>query len=60
MRFYERIGPIFAELVPLAHDLLYYMARDEDVEREIECEAFRTNFGRYEIKVTNCNLEDGK
>ena len=47
MRFYERLEPIFAELVPLAHDLIYYLNRDENVEREVECEAFRTNFGRY-------------
>lgn len=47
MRFYERMEPIFAELVPLVHDLLYYMQRDEEIEREKECEAFRENFGRY-------------
>ena len=47
MRFYERMEPIFAELVPLVHDLLYYMTRDEDVERNVECEAFRKNFSRY-------------
>lgn len=47
MRFYERMEPIFAEIVPLVHDLLYYMQRDEAIEREKECEAFRENFGRY-------------
>ena len=47
MRFYERIEPIFAEIVPLVHDLLYYMQRDEAIEREKECEAFHENFGRY-------------
>ena len=57
MRFYERIELIFAELVPLAHDLLYYMARDEDVEREIECEAFRTNFGRYTCLIKELKNE---
>ena len=57
MRFYERIEPVFAELVPLVHDLLYYMTRDEDVEREIECEAFRTNFGRYTCLIKELKNE---
>lgn len=57
MRFYERIEPIFAELVPLVHDLLYYMTRDEDVERKIECEAFRTNFGRYTCLIKELKNE---
>lgn len=47
MRFYEHMEPIFAELIPLVQDLLYYMTRDEDVDRVSECEAFRTCFGRY-------------
>lgn len=47
MRFYERIEPITAELVPLAHDLLYYLKRDEELERETECEAFREKFQQY-------------
>ena len=47
MRFYERLEPIFAELVPTVQDLLYYMKRDEDVERKVECDMFRVSFGRY-------------
>lgn len=57
MRFYERIEPIFAELVPLAHDLLYYMTRDEEVERKIECEEFRINFGRYTCLIKELKNE---
>ncbi len=29
MRFYEKLEPIVAELVPLEHDLLYYLSQDE-------------------------------
>jgi hypothetical protein len=47
MRFYERIEPIFAELVPLEHDLLYYLKKDERVDRKAGCETFRKHFGRY-------------
>lgn len=47
MRFYEKIEPIFAELVPLEHDLLYYLKKDETVDRKAGCEAFRKHFGRY-------------
>ena len=57
MRFYERIEPIFAELVPLAQDLLYYMTRDEEVERTIECEEFRTTFGRYTCLIKELKNE---
>ena len=47
MRFYERIEPITAELVPLSHDLLFYLKHSEEREREKECEAFREHFERY-------------
>lgn len=47
MRFYERIEPIFAELVPLEHDLLFYLKKDESADRNTRCEAFRKHFGRY-------------
>lgn len=47
MRFYECMESILAELIPLVHDLLYYMNRDKEVYRKDECEAFRTCFGRY-------------
>lgn len=47
MRFYEKIEPITAELVPLEHDLLYYLQYDENADREQQCEAFREHFKRY-------------
>ncbi len=58
MRFYEKLDPITAELVPLEHDLLYYLREGEDEDREAKCEAFREVFKRYceltkELKNTN-------
>lgn len=47
MRFYEKLEPIMAELVPLEHDLLYYLRYDEDVDCESKCVAFREHFKRY-------------
>lgn len=47
MRFYEKLEPITAELVPLEHDLLYYLKYDEDADRERQCETFREHFKRY-------------
>ena len=47
MRFYEKLEPITAELVPLEHDLLYYLKHDEEADREKQCEAFREHFKRY-------------
>ncbi len=47
MRFYEKLEPIIAELVPLEHDLLYYLKYDEHADRERQCEAFREHFKRY-------------
>lgn len=47
MRFYENIEPIVAELIPLEHDLLYYLKHHEGAEREKECEAFRESFKQY-------------
>lgn len=47
MRFYEKSEPITAELVPLEHDLLYYLKYDEGADREKQCEAFREHFKRY-------------
>ena len=32
MRFYERIEPIFAELIPLLHDLTYNLKKDKLIE----------------------------
>ena len=47
MRFYERIESIIAELIPLEHDLLYYVEYDENTEREKKCQDFRKSFIRY-------------
>ena len=47
MRFYEKLEPITAELVPLEHDLLYYLKHDEEADREKQCKAFREHFKRY-------------
>lgn len=47
MRFYEKLEPITAELIPLEHDLLYYLKYEEDADREKQCEAFRKHFKRY-------------
>lgn len=53
MRFYERIEPIFAELIPLEHDLLYFLKKDENVDRKYSCETFRKHFERYaELIIT--------
>jgi len=50
MRFYENIEPIIAELVPVEHDLLYYLKYDEDIEHKLKCEDFEECFKKY------CNL----
>ena len=47
MRFYEKLEPITAELIPLEHDLLYNLKHDERTDREKQCEAFREHFKRY-------------
>ena len=47
MRFYEKLEPITAELVPLIHDLRYYLEHNEDVERKTQCEEYRGQFKRY-------------
>ena len=47
MTFYEKTGPIFAELIPLEHDLIYYLRYNEGIEREQMCESFREHFKRY-------------
>ena len=59
MRFYEKLEPITAELVPLVQDLLYFLRHDEELVREKECEAFRECFERYSeliIILKNENL----
>ena len=47
MRFYERMESLYAELVPLQQDLIYYAKRDEEVSHTVECDAFHTHFVRY-------------
>ena len=47
MRFYERIEPIVAELVPVSHDLLYHLKHIEGEDREKECETYREYFKKY-------------
>ena len=47
MRFYERMEPLYAELIPLQQDLIYYARRDEELDHAVECEEFRTHFKRY-------------
>ena len=47
MRFYEKVEPITAELVPLEHDLLYHLKYNYDADREKQCEAFRNHLKRY-------------
>lgn len=59
MRFYEKIDPIIAELIPLEHDLLLFLKKDEDLKRDEQCEAFREKFKRYgelSIELNNENL----
>ena len=57
MRFYEKMEPLYAELIPLEQDLLYYARRDEELERETECEAFRTHFKRYGVLIKELKNE---
>ena len=47
MRFYERMDPIVAELVPLEHDLLYCLKKHDDIEHVKLCEKFAEHLKRY-------------
>mgnify|MGYP000904432597 CR=1 FL=1 len=48
MRFYEKLELLIAELVPLEHDLLYYLEQQDNwEERERVCDAFKSHFLRY-------------
>lgn len=58
MRFYEKLEPIIAELVPLEHDLLYYLKYNEDADRVGQCEAFKENFNRYLDLIINLKNEN--
>lgn len=55
MRFYEHIEPIFAELIPLVHDLFWCLENDED--REYRYEESRKNIGRYVELTKNLKYE---
>ena len=52
MSFYEKVDPIFAELIPLVQDLLFYLRYNEDVDREKECEDYREHLKKY-IQLIN-------
>ena len=58
MRFYERLEPIIAELIPLVHDLSYYLERHDGIERESECEHFRETFLRFGELCTTIKNEN--
>lgn len=58
MRFYRKLEPIIAELIPLAYDLLYYLKYDEEVDQQGKCEAFRNSFKKYCQIVANLKNEN--
>ena len=47
MRFYEKLEPITAELVPLVQDLHYHLEEHSGGEHKAECERFRELIKRY-------------
>lgn len=47
MRFYEKIEPIIAELVPLEYDLHYYLQYHEGTEPKQEYERLRDHIKKY-------------
>ena len=58
-RFYEKLEPITAELIPLIHDLRFYLKHHEGAERKAECTQFKKHFERYcqlIITIKNENL----
>ena len=58
MRFYERLEPIIAELIPLVHDLPYYLEHHDGIERESACEHFRETFLRFGELCTTIKNEN--
>ena len=46
MHCYEKIGPLYAELVPLVQDLVYYAKRD-DIDKNERFKAYAIKFKRY-------------
>lgn len=57
MRFYEKLEPIIAELVPLEHDLLYYLQDDNNIDRKSQCESSREKFKRYSKLIIDLKNE---
>ena len=53
MRFYEMIDPVYAELIPLEHDLLYYLKSHPEVDCEVLCTAFKECCERYTYQIKN-------
>ena len=49
--YYEKIEPIFAEIVPLEHDLFECLKIDEEFEREAKCESFKVYFSSIEKTI---------
>lgn len=47
MRYYEKLEPIFAELIPLFHDLEFYLKKDDDTTDEFLRKGYRENYKRY-------------
>lgn len=47
MRFYEKLEPITAELIPLIHDLSYYLKQHNEVDHKSQCEEYKQHFERY-------------
>lgn len=47
MRFYERLEPIFADLVPLLHDLKYCSTHKDDPDQDGLRHAFAEYVGQY-------------
>lgn len=47
MDFYEKVNPVFGELIVVIQDLPYYLNTQEECDRTAQCESFRANFLRY-------------
>lgn len=47
MGFYEKVSPIFAELIVVIQDLPYYLNTQEEGDHTAQCEDFRKTFLRY-------------
>lgn len=59
MRFYEKIEPIVAELIPLVQDLKYNLEDYMELEHNKACKKFQEHLKRYTeiiISLKNTNL----